>query len=422
VWEWLTVLAYIFSWLFVFIVPWENVVIFPGVGTIGKVAGIAAFGVTAVRVLLTARVRKLASYHWVAFAYLCWVVLSAFWAVNIYCSPVFGCPVRNQINNYLQVFAMVWVLWEATPTRSRLINLFQAYVLGAYVAAGNTVYQYAVGAALKHAYGRYAAENFDPNSLGMELALALPMAWYLGSTSSSGFQRWLNRSYFVAGTVAILLTGSRGAMLATVVALSVVPWTLTQVRRGVRVAAVVSMLVAGVLAIRFVPAELFKRLSTTSSEISEGTMNGRLEIWKAGIEAVPARPLQGYGPAGWQMAISHRLGLPGPHNTFLSILVDEGLIGLFLYLTIYVLLLRRLLRLPNVFERRVSLTILATLVIAITPLGWDTVKAAWLTLGFLMACSELLGRTHGAQQPDAAGAVRYAPASRRRVPSARRPI
>ena len=329
-WEWLTVLAYIFSWLFVFAVPWENVVIFPGVGTVGKVAGIAAFGVTVVGVLLTAKVRKLASYHWVAFAYLCWVILSAFWGVNTYCSPVYGCPVRIMINKYILVLTMVWVLWEATPTRSRLTNLFQAYVLGAYVAAGNTIYQYVVGASLAKAYGRYAAENFDPNSLGMELALAFPMAWYLGSISSSGFQRWLNRSYFLAGTVAILLTGSRGAMLATIVALSVVPWTLTHVRRGVRIAAVVSMLAAGVLAIRFVPAELFKRLSTTSSEISEGGLNGRLEIWKAGIALVPARPLQGYGPAGWQLVISRRLGLPGPHNTFLSILVDEGLIGLFL--------------------------------------------------------------------------------------------
>lgn len=410
--------AYIFSWLFVFALPWQNVLIFPGVGTIGKVSGIAAFGITAVGVLVTARVRKLAPYHWVAFAYLCWVLLSASWAVNIYCSPVFGCPVRNRINDYLQVFAMLWVLWEATPTRSRLINLFQAYVLGAYVAAGNTIYNYVVGAVLKHAYGRYAAENFDPNSLGMGLALALPMAWYLGSCSSSAFQRWLNRGYFVAGPIAILLTGSRGALLATIVALSVVPWTMTQVRRGVRIAAVISMLGAAVLAVRFVPAELFKRLSTTSSEISEGTMNGRLEIWKAGLEAVPARPLQGYGPAGWQMVLKHKVGNKGPHNTFLSILVDEGLIGLLLYLTIYVLLLRRLLLLPNVFERRVSLTMLATLVTAITPLGWDTVRTAWLMLGFLMACSELLARTHHAPQPDAAAAVRYAGASRRRLPNA----
>lgn len=416
-------IAYICAWVFVFAVPWENVIVFPGLGTLSKLLGIAAFGVTAVRVLLTARVRKLISFHWVAFAYLCWVLLSASWAVNTYCSPVFGCPVRNTINQYLQFFVMLWVLWEATPTRSRLINLFQAYVLGAYVAALNTIYNYASGVSLKHAYGRYAAEGFDPNDLGMLLALALPMAWYISSSSSSAFQRWLNRGYLVAGGVAILLTGSRGALLATIVALSVVPWTMSQVRRGVRIAAVVCMFGAGILAVRFVPAELFKRLSTTTSEISEGTMNERLEIWKAGLTAVPARPLQGYGPAGWQMALSHRLGIKGPHNTYLAILVDEGLIGLALYLAIFALILRRLLMLPNVFERRVTLALLATLAVAITPLAWDTKKAAWMLLALLMCCSEALGRTYVTPQPEvAAPPVRSAPVvPRRPVRGARQP-
>jgi O-antigen ligase len=417
------VIAYVCVWVFVFAVPWEDVIVFPGLGTLSKLLGIAAFGVTAIRVLLTARVRKLISFHWVAFAYLCWVLLSASWAVNTSCSPVFGCPVRNVIDQYLQFFVMMWVLWEATPNRSRLINLFQAYVLGAYVAALNTIYNYASGVSLKHAYGRYAAEGFDPNDLGMLLALGLPMAWYISSTSTSAFQRWLNRGYFIAGGVAILLTGSRGALLATIVALSVVPWTMKQVRRGVRIAAVVIMFGAGVLAVRFVPAELFKRLSTTTSEISEGTMNERLQIWKAGLALVPARPLQGYGPAGWQMVLSHQMGIKGPHNTYLAILVDEGLVGLALYLTIFALLLRHLRMLPNVFERRVSLVLLTTLAVAITPLAWDTKKAAWMLLAILMSCSEAFSRGYITPQPEiAAPPVRPTPvAPRRPVLSARRP-
>jgi O-antigen ligase len=416
------VIAYVFFWVFVFAIPWENVIVFPGLGTISKLVGIVAFGVTGIRVLLTAKVRRLNSFYWVAFAYLCWVLLSASWAVNTYCSPVFGCPVRNTINQYLQFFVMLWVLWEVTPTRSRLLNLLQAYVLGAYVAAGNTIYNYAIGASLKHAYGRYAAEGFDPNDLGMLLALGLPMAWYLGSVSTSTFMRWLNRGYFIAGTVAILLTGSRGALLASIVAMAVVPWTLTQVRRGVRIAAVVLMVGAGVLAVRFVPEEIFKRLSTTTTEISEGTMNERLEIWKAGIAAVPARPLQGYGPAGWQMALSHQLGIKGPHNTYLAILVDEGLIGLTLFLALFVILLNRLLLLPNVFERRVGLIILMTFSIAILPLAWDTKKAAWLILGLLMAYSEVLRPLSPVPQTQPILGLRPVLRGRRPVPIGHRPL
>jgi O-antigen ligase len=417
------VVAYIFFWVFVFAIPWENVIVFPGLGTISKLLGIGAFGVTAARVLLSAKVRKLNSFYYVAFAYLCWVLLSASWAVNNTCSPVFGCPVRNTIDQYLQFFVMLWVLWEVTPTRSRLVNLLQAYVLGAYVAAGNTVYNYVIGASLKHAYGRYAAEGFDPNDLGMLLALGLPMAWYISSVSSSSLQRWVNRGYFLVGVVAILLTGSRGALLATMVALSVVPWTLTYVRRSVRVAAVVMMIAAGGLAMKFVPEEIFQRLSTTTSEITEGSMNDRLQIWKAGIALVPARPLQGYGPAGWQMVLTHQQGIKGPHNTYLAILVDEGLIGLALFLALFAILLNRLLLLPNVFERRVGLTILMTFSIAILPLAWDTKKAAWLILGLLMAYAEVLQPPYQAPQFQPAPGVRarLAIRGRRPVPVGPRP-
>jgi O-antigen ligase len=387
------VVAHIFAWLFVFAVPWQEMVFLPGLGTLSRVLGMGALGATALNVLLRGKVRTLTGFHWLVFAYLCWVLLSVSWAVA---EPA---SVERKVKTYLQILVMVWVIWETTPTRSRLASLLQAYVLGAYVAAGSTIHNYAIGEALVKDVGRFAAEGFDANDLGMLLALALPMAWYLASNASNGLQRWLNRGYFVAGTLAILLTSSRGALLTTLVALSVVPFTLTQIRPGVKVAGLVIMLLAGAAAVRFVPAKSFHRLSTTTSEISEGTMTGRLSIWKSGLRAVPKRPLQGYGPAGWYLVagdigIKHR----GPHNTYLSILVEEGMIGLLLYLAMFAVLLIRLRALPA-FERRVGLTLLATLAIAITPLGWDTNKASWLVLALLAGWSGALASARWATTP-----------------------
>lgn len=412
--------AYVFAWLFVFAVPWENVVVIPGLGTISKLLGIGAFGATVLRVLLEARVRRLVQFHWVAFAFLCWVLLSVFWAVNITCMPGKLCDVPLTINTYLQLFLMLWVLWEATPTPSRAIHLLQAYVLGAYVAAGSTIYNYATGAGIEKDEGRFAASGFDANDLGMMLALALPMAWYLASLAPGAAQRWVNRGYFVIGVVAILLTGSRGALLATIVALCVIPWTLTHLRRGVRIGAVVIMAGAGVAGMLFVPAASFERLSTTSSEISEGNLNARLGIWTTGLRVVPARPLHGYGPAGWRTAVSHRFGIKGAHNTFLAILVDEGLIGLLLYLSMFALVLRGILALPT-FPRRVGLILLATLIVALTPLDWDTKKPAWVLLGLLVSFVQALapGR-RGAEVNPTARAPGYGPGPRQPVRMARR--
>jgi O-antigen ligase len=275
-------------------------------------------------------------------------------------------------------------------------NLLQAYVLGAYVAALATVYNYLAGAGIEKTYNRFAAQGFDANDLGMLLALGLPMAWYLASAVPSGLQRWGNRGYFLVAILALLLTGSRGALVASLVALSVVPFTIGHLRTGVKVAGLVIIILAAVAAIRFVPEKSFERLSSTTTEISEGTLTGRLVIWQRGLALVPERPLHGYGPAGWFPSVGFiGLRIRSSHNTYLSILVEEGLIGLLLYLSMFAVVLRRLRALPS-FERKVGTALMATLMTAILPLNWDVYKASWLVLALLAGWADVLARSHPA--------------------------
>ena len=374
--------AHIFTWLFVFTVPWQNVVFIPGLGTISKLLGIGAIAGTLLHVLFSGKVRPLISFHWLAIAYLMWILMSAFWAIARQES------ILSDVNTYVQIFVMMWVIWEAAPTGARLTGLLQAYVLGAYVAAGSTIFNYLTGAAIKQDATRFSASGFDPNDLGMLLALAVPMAWYITTKSSNPFQRWLNRLYFVVGSVAILLTSSRGALVTAIVALAVIPWTLTHVRAGLRIGVVVIAVGAAVVAVQLVPEKSFERLATTTSELEEGTLNSRLRIWKEGLALIPQRPFLGYGPAGWYPAVGMRIGNVAPHNTYLAIAVEEGLVGLFLYLCLFVVVLARLLALPT-FERRVGLVQLATLMVAILPLGWHQNKASWLVLALLAAWSSV---------------------------------
>lgn len=383
--------AYIFNWLFVFTVPWQNVVVLPGLGTISKLLGVAAVGATVFHVLVSGKLRRPTLFHWLGLAFFGWILLSTFWGIA---QPL---SIQRKVITYLQLVAMIWVIWETTPSRSRLAGMLQAYVLGAFVAAGSTIYNYLTGAAIQIADTRFAASGFDANDLGMMMALGLPMAWYLASSSRSWPWQWLNRAYFVVGMVGILLTASRGAMLASLVALSVVPWTLTRMRMGVKIAAVVGVLVAVVAAVRIVPKASFERLSTTSSELSEGTMTGRVAIWQSGLRAVPRRFLHGYGPAGWYPAAGAIYGkIRGPHNTWLSILVEEGAIGFLLFVSMFVVVFRRLRALPT-FERRVGLILLATLALAITPLSWDVHKAMWLVLALLAGWPYVAALPHSAR-------------------------
>jgi hypothetical protein len=64
------------------------------------------------------------------------------------------------------------------------------------------------------------------------------------------------------------------------------------------------------------------------------------------------------------------------------------MIGLIVFLSMFVVLLTRLRALPT-FERRVGITLLATLAVAIMPLGWEPHKALWLVLALLAAWSDV---------------------------------
>ena len=386
-------LARFFVWIFVFSIPWQNMVVFPGLGTISKLFGAAAIGATLLMVVMRGRIRSLSGFHRLALLYFGWVVLSVFWAV----SP--GTSVMRNVLTYLQLFVMVWIIWEAASTERQLVSLMQAYVAGAYVAVGSTIYNYATGGARLDAADRFSAEGFDPNDLGSMLALALPMAWYIAAKTTSTTIRWMCRAYFVFGVLAILLTGSRGGLLTMLAALVVIPWTLTQVRASVKIAAVVLVLGAGYTVTQVVPETLFERLSTTGSELSEGTLNNRLRIWKWGLSTVPEHPIGGYGPGGWYRAIGLQIGNKAPHSTWLAILVEEGAVGLVLYLSLFGILFSRLRKLAPALDRRVGLTLLAALVMAITPLGWHLYKPAWLVLALLAVMADVVPRAERASDP-----------------------
>jgi O-antigen ligase len=291
-----------------------------------------------------------------------------------------------------------------------------AYVFGGYVAAVSTVMLYRTA---EGTLRRYAAVQSDPNNLAMTLALALPMAWYLGVTYRSPLLRWACRLFLPLGLFAIGLTASRGGMLAATVALMVIPLTMTRLSPGKLIAAVLLLLVTGVVAAAYIPERAMERLATTGTEVEDLSLGGRFGIWKAGVKALTKRPVAGYGVGFWRSAVSPWLG-PDPqvaHNSFLSVAVETGLVGLVLYLTMFVAVFLALMRLPSL-ERRFALVLLATLVVAMSPLSWENDKAVWFVLAALLGLAHSL-RSGMAPPPRPAVAARPVPAARRAAMRAR---
>jgi len=205
---------------------------------------------------------------------------------------------------------------------------------------------------------------------------------------------WVYRVQLILAGTTILLTASRGATLATVVALAIVP--LTQARLGgrqkVALLLTVILLIAGIL--YFVPETSWERLATVPTEFEQGTFTGRTIIWKAGWEIFRAHPFFGIGANAFRVMVSRELAepirmgeadpAPPAHNTFLSVLVEQGVLGFAVFCGMLGALAVSLKGMPP-FPQRLWVVSLAVWVVGVSSLTWEMRKPTWFFFGLLMA-------------------------------------
>src|SRR5258706_6345710 len=301
---------------------------------------------------------------------------------------------------------MVWLIWELSSRAQQQIRLMQAYVLGTFISGIDTVYKF-----LSHqesAYQRYAGAGLDANDLGLIMALSIPVSYYL-LIQTKGWMAWVYRLQLVLAGTTILLTASRGATLATLVALAVVPLTQAHLTGRQRIALLltVSFFVCG--ALLFVPATSWERLSTTPNELAEGTLTGRRVIWAAAWELFREHPFLGVGANAFRLIVSRvltepirpdeygRSPAPPAHNTFLSVLVEQGVIGFTLFCALLGVLALSLRALPP-FPQKLWIVCLGVWVVGVSSLTWEMRKPTWFFFGLLMAQCGSMVRKRGAQR------------------------
>jgi O-antigen ligase len=367
-------------WAFVFALPWDVITLPFGGSSVPRIVGLVAAALAIAYIFARRSIRPLGWFHVLAILSLVWTGASSLWSIDPEAT-------RQRFMTYAQLLVFVWLLWEIAPTAARQRTLLQAYVGGASVAAAATIKSYLSGVAVLNewsvATSRFVAFGQDPNELGVMLALGLPMAWYLSLTEPRRGVAWLWRAYLPLGITGILLTASRGAALAGLVGLAIIPWTLGRMRPLTKVA--LSALVLASLAVgsRFVPKDSLKRIESTRSDIAAGYFGGRVYIWSAGLEAVRERPVSGAGAGAFGAAVAPVLHREmASHQTFLEILVEQGLVGLVLFFALVVSVVRPLPRVP-MLERRLWIILLLSLAVGSMSLHLGFRKQFWFVLGLL---------------------------------------
>jgi O-antigen ligase len=377
--------AFWLSLILIFVIPWENSLMLEAVGTASRIVGLVVAGFWVVKVIVKGEFRRPHPFHIAFYLFLAWNMISVFWSVDIEMT-------MSRLNTYSQMFFFILILWDIYTTPVALETGQQAYVLGAYVSIGSTVYSYLTSNAL---HGRYSGAGFGANDLGLILSLGIPLAWHLAvsQNTQSGVARGLkviNYAYLPSALFAILLTGSRGSLLSAVPGMLFVLGSLTRLKLSMRLLVFAVVVSAGLILLPLIPQTSFQRIATTGESLSENDWNGRVAIWREGLAIVQEHPLRGIGSGAFKAAAVVQKKVA--HNVFISVLTELGLIGFILFAAIVIITVHQAVRQPK-WAAQLWLSVLLIWGLGALVHTWEQRKQTWLFLSLVIVSANLALRS-----------------------------
>nr|WP_244891678.1 O-antigen ligase family protein [Micromonospora yangpuensis] len=180
---------------------------------------------------------------------------------------------------------------------------------------------------------------------------------------------------------AVLLAGTRGAVVGAFLGICYLllsRFAPAGMRTAVLVVTPAAMLVISIgWYVRFTPELLW--LDAVLGRPT-GDLSGRMLLWPEALSSWASAPLLGIGPG--MFVVTGRLHV-GAHNLLLALGNDVGLIGVLLYLGIFIFALAGPLRHTVSASRRVACLLLVTQLPLWLTGHWETSPVALLTLGLV---------------------------------------
>ena len=358
-------------WLFVAsLVPLGIVSALPGIGTFSRLIGMVTIGAGVLTTVAEQRIRRPGVIFWFALMFAIASVLSLIWTVSVSYTTY-------RVGTYIQCVGLIWVVREFARTREEQHSLLLAFCLGAFVFAFDLLRNFGTGVQLQ----RYSASGVNPNYVGFSLVTGFPMAWHL-FLHHRGAIRLFSSLYCLVAPVAVLLTAGRGAFIAGIFTLSIVPLTLR--RQSFSMAPVMVVFGAAVAIGLIVPQQSWERLVTIRQEI-EGSMGGRTQIWSFGWHVFQERPLLGAGAGAFPAAFeSVYYAVGGAHNMLLALLVEQGIVGVCLFASLFGACVWTISGLPSPDRKLWAVLMLGWLIIGMSG-DSHMDKVTWVLFGLLAA-------------------------------------
>lgn len=310
----------------------------------------------------------------------------------------------NYIFTYIQLIILMWLCEQLFTTPQKVENLMKWFVGANLVAASWGLLNFDVGATT-YDINRLAGLQGNANEFAVYLSIAILMLIYFIMRPNKIQNKILLLLFTISLLVLIILSGSRGAILflIPVISLQFVQFR----RRNLFSASFIFIAIIGFVTIivPYLPSEYIQRIVDIPEVIlnSQDTVGLRFGLWNLGLELWAQKPIFGVGSGMFHQYSSNYPifhGLP-IFNTYLTYLVENGIIGLSLFLLLICRAVRNFIRVIRSADNSSPLKGLAItwqaimLVILLNGIkgDWNTNKLLWISFAFSMILLSLQKET-----------------------------
>lgn len=318
------------------LIPMEELIVLPTLGTLTRLAAIAFFAVYLFhrRFVINLRVLPLASWFFII-----WSFTSLLWTAE---------PTLQGANMMLQLFVMTMLIADYLSRFPNHIRpILNGYTLSSIVLAIIGIINFFRGVGATGTFTAAARTSAIEGQSVAHFAFYMVIALlYLINLLLSQHTRRLTK--IITATLspvlvlAILLSGTRGAWLATVGALLIMYVPRLKPRQWLLL--LLTAAITSTIALQIPVVTNYVRFRTVEAAETGGA--GRIDIWKISTRLLLDHPVRGVGLSGFDEALNYNrfsetpfnISLEEPfrninaHNIYLEITAELGVIGIIPFL------------------------------------------------------------------------------------------
>jgi len=325
--------------LLIILIPVEELIVLPGGRTVIFVLGILVAFFWLINVLFkNGKICINKNTTLLVVLLFFWALLSFFWAED-------QSIVLTRILNFLNLVIFYILFQDFVKDNKRLKTvLFAIFISNVICSIASIVIESQTGAKRIS-----LTEGQNPNILSINLGVGLLLVPYIFRNLKNRFLRGLSYIGVFTLIIAIILTGSRGTWLAIPITV-LFGWLITKgkilrIQSGIIPGIILTLIITFLIHSNFISPYLSQRFTTMIHPEETHGGSGRLDIWTVGLAMVEDNPVFGVGLSNFPVRFGDYIGKRttwsgysygvylkmDPHNAFLSIQAELGIIGIFLF-------------------------------------------------------------------------------------------